>query len=71
MDSQAFPKPFNLAIVGGGIAGLTLALALLKHNIPITIYESAAEFGEIGAGVGFEPAMVRICLLYTSPSPRD
>ncbi|KAF2131731.1 salicylate 1-hydroxylase-like protein [Dothidotthia symphoricarpi CBS 119687] len=60
MDSQAYPKSFNLAIVGGGIAGLTLAISLLKHNIPITIYESHAQFGEIGAGVGFEPHMVHI-----------
>ncbi|KAF2648605.1 FAD/NAD(P)-binding domain-containing protein [Lophiostoma macrostomum CBS 122681] len=47
------PKPYNIAIVGGGISGLTLAISLLQHNIPITIYESAAHFGEIGAGVGF------------------
>jgi salicylate hydroxylase len=35
-------KPFNIAIVGGGISGLTLAIGLLRHNIPITIYEAAA-----------------------------
>lgn len=34
-------KPFSIAVVGGGISGLTLAIALLKHNIPITIYEAA------------------------------
>ena len=56
------PKPFNIAIVGGGISGLILAIALLNHKvpIPITIYESAAQFGEIGAGVGFEPCFVRL-----------
>ena len=48
-------EPFDIAIVGGGIAGLTLAIGLLKHNIPITIYESAHHFGEIGAGVAFGP----------------
>lgn len=53
--------PPSLAIIGGGIAGLTLTVALLKHcsHLPITLYESAASFGEIGAGVGFEPIMVR------------
>lgn len=35
-------KPFNIAIVGGGISGLTLAIGLLERNIPITIYEAAA-----------------------------
>jgi salicylate hydroxylase len=53
--------PLSLAIIGGGIAGLTLTIALLKHapHISITLYESAGAFGEIGAGVGFEPVMVR------------
>lgn len=48
-------KPYNLAIVGGGISGLTLAIALLQHDIPITIYEAAPHFGEIGAGVALGP----------------
>ena len=51
----------NIAIVGGGIAGVTLTIALLKHcpHFHITLYESASAFGEIGAGVGFQPVMVR------------
>lgn len=59
-QSNGQPK-LSLAIIGGGIAGLTLTVALLKHapHISITLYESASAFGEIGAGVGFEPVMVR------------
>jgi salicylate hydroxylase len=51
----------SIAIIGGGIAGLTLTIALLKHapHLPITLYEAASAFGEIGAGVGFESVMVR------------
>lgn len=54
-------KSLSLAIVGGGITGMTLAIALIKHcpQIHITLYEAASAFGEIGAGVGFEPVMVR------------
>ncbi|KAI1134100.1 mannitol 1-phosphate dehydrogenase [Hypoxylon sp. FL0543] len=52
-------KPFNIAIVGGGISGLTLAIGLHKQNVPFTVYESAHKFGEIGAGVGFGPNSVR------------
>lgn len=48
-------KPFNLAIVGGGISGLTLAITLLRYDVPITVYEAAASFSEIGAGVAFGP----------------
>ncbi|KAF1948205.1 mannitol 1-phosphate dehydrogenase 2 [Byssothecium circinans] len=52
---MASPKPFNVAIIGGGISGLTLATGLLQHNIPLTIYEAAPSFSEIGAGVAFGP----------------
>lgn len=55
MASTTSQKPFNLAIVGGGISGLTLAITLLQYDVPITVYEAAASFGEIGAGVAFGP----------------
>jgi len=45
-------KP-NLAIVGGGISGVVLAIALLRRGIDVQIYEQAHAFGEIGAGVAF------------------
>ncbi|KAH7075308.1 salicylate 1-hydroxylase-like protein [Paraphoma chrysanthemicola] len=61
-------SPLSLAVVGGGIAGVTLTIALLKHcpHISVTLYESASAFGEIGAGVGFEPVMVRTMELIDS-----
>ncbi|KAF2687107.1 mannitol 1-phosphate dehydrogenase [Lentithecium fluviatile CBS 122367] len=42
-----------IAIVGGGLGGLALAVGLLKHGIKIRIYEAATAFSEIGAGVAF------------------
>ena len=45
----------EVAIVGGGIAGLTLALGLLSRDIKVRIYERAQSFREIGAGIGFSP----------------
>lgn len=48
-------KPFNVAVVGGGIGGLSLAIGLLKHKVNFHIYEGALAFSEIGAGVGFGP----------------
>ena len=38
---------------GGGIGGLTLAAVLgrFSHDIQVDIYEAAAEFSEIGAGI--------------------
>lgn len=44
-----------IAIVGGGLGGLALAVGLLKRGVNIHIYESAQEFSEIGAGVSFGP----------------
>ena len=48
------PIAFSVAIVGGGIGGLALALGLLKYDhIDVQVYEAAHTFGEIGAGVAF------------------
>lgn len=48
----------TIAIVGGGIGGLSTAIGLLSHSIPVTIYESAPAFAEIGAGMGLGPNAV-------------
>ena len=40
-----------MLIAGGGIAGLTAALAALKRGIDVEVYEQAAELKEVGAGV--------------------
>jgi salicylate hydroxylase len=52
-----------IAIVGGGLGGLALAIGLLKHGIHVHIYEAAAEFAEIGAGVAFGPNSTRALAL--------
>ncbi len=38
LESQ---KSFEVAIVGGGVCGLTCALALVKEGVPVTVYEAA------------------------------
>jgi salicylate hydroxylase len=48
-------QDFNIAIVGAGIGGLALAIGLNHLNVPFTIYESAAAFSAVGAGVGLGP----------------
>ncbi|QSZ29222.1 hypothetical protein DSL72_003734 [Monilinia vaccinii-corymbosi] len=52
-------KAFRVAICGGGIGGLCMAIGLLKKNIPFTVYEAAPAFAEIGAGVSLGPNSVR------------
>lgn len=42
---------------GGGIGGLTFAIALSKTapHIEVDLYESASAFGMVGAGIGMWP----------------
>jgi salicylate hydroxylase len=44
-------EQLQVAIVGGGIGGLTAALALRKRGLKVAIFEQAVELGEIGAGI--------------------
>jgi salicylate hydroxylase len=45
----------RISIVGGGIGGLTAALALQHFEYPVAIFEQARELREIGAGVVISP----------------
>ncbi len=49
-----------LLVVGGGIGGLTAALALSRRNCRVHVVEKAAEFGEIGAGLQLAPNAMRV-----------
>jgi 2-polyprenyl-6-methoxyphenol hydroxylase-like FAD-dependent oxidoreductase len=42
-------------VIGGGIGGLTTALALSRKGYPVHLIERATEFGEIGAGIQIAP----------------
>ncbi|THH30135.1 hypothetical protein EUX98_g4064 [Antrodiella citrinella] len=54
MTSTSGPPRLRIAIVGGGIGGLCLAVALSKHaDLQVDLYEAAGRFSEIGAGVMF------------------
>src|SRR2546427_12127223 len=41
----------HVLIAGGGIGGLTAALALLRSGCDVDVYEEAAELKEVGAGL--------------------
>jgi len=45
----------RVRILGGGIGGLTAALALRHHGIDCEVHERAPELAEIGAGLGLWP----------------
>lgn len=56
MSNKSSP---SIAIVGGGISGVVLAIALERRGLNVQIYEQAHKFGEIGAGVAFSPNATR------------
>ena len=45
----------HIAVIGGGIGGLTAARALRQRGFAPTVYEAAPELKEIGAGVALQP----------------
>lgn len=49
----------RIAIVGAGIGGLVLALALAERGVRCAVFEQAAEPREVGAGVQLAPNAVR------------
>jgi len=50
----------RVAIIGGGIGGLTAARALCRRGIEVAIYEAAPELREIGAGVALGPNAMKV-----------
>jgi salicylate hydroxylase len=50
----------KVAIIGGGIGGLTAANALIRAGIEVSVYESTGELREIGAGVALHPNAMRV-----------
>ena len=57
----------DLAVVGGGIAGIALAIGLLRHNVKVKVYEQSRGFREIGAGIAFTKAVVS-CMELIDPA---
>jgi 2-polyprenyl-6-methoxyphenol hydroxylase-like FAD-dependent oxidoreductase len=45
----------KIAIIGGGIGGLTVAVALARRGLAAEVYEQAPALEEVGAGVGLWP----------------
>src|SRR5246127_2212939 len=54
------PGSLRIAIVGGGIGGLTAALALRARGLNATVFEQAEVVREIGASVSIHPNAARL-----------
>lgn len=49
----------RIAVVGGGIGGLALALGLHQRGLPCDVYEAAPEVRELGVGITLLPHAMR------------
>jgi salicylate hydroxylase len=74
-------SPGKIIVVGGGIGGLTAALALLRRGLDVEVHEQSTELKEVGAGIqtsangtrvlhalGLEQALTRVQVI---PSHRE
>src|SRR3954466_14791116 len=52
----------RIAIVGGGIGGLTAAVFLLKKGFDVQVYEQSRLLSEVGAGINISPNASRILI---------
>ena len=50
----------SILILGGGLGGLTTALALAQRGIASRVLEGAPEFGAIGYGIQFGPNVFHV-----------
>ncbi len=53
-------KQLSVAIIGGGIGGLSAAMSLLRVGVDVHVYERAQAIHEVGAGIAISPNAVRI-----------
>jgi 2-polyprenyl-6-methoxyphenol hydroxylase-like FAD-dependent oxidoreductase len=50
----------KITIIGGGIAGITTALALNKVGFDCEIFERAKQLNEVGAGIWMQPNAIKV-----------
>src|SRR5258705_10851783 len=55
-------RPLRIAIVGGGIGGLTAALSLRQAGFEADIYEQAPALTHIGGGINMGPNAARVLI---------
>src|SRR4030081_2195842 len=56
------PRDISIAVVGGGIGGLTAAISLLQAGFDVQVYEQARWLSEVGAGINIGPNASRLLI---------
>ena len=53
-------RKLSVAVVGAGMGGLAVAATLRRAGIDVAVYEQAARFGRIGAGIQMMPNSMKV-----------
>ena len=53
-------KKLSVAVVGAGMGGLAVAATLRRVGIDVRVYEQAARFARIGAGIQMMPNSMKV-----------
>ncbi|KAJ7662969.1 hypothetical protein B0H17DRAFT_1093098 [Mycena rosella] len=57
---EEFPLPLKVSVVGAGIGGLAVAIALRKNGHIVEVFESSEIKTEVGAGIGIQFNAIRV-----------
>mmetsp|Transcript_70440 Transcript_70440/g.229023 ORF Transcript_70440/g.229023 Transcript_70440/m.229023 type:complete len:454 (+) Transcript_70440:120-1481(+) len=60
MAQKSASTPASALVVGGGIGGLSAALALHKAGLKVEVFEQAPRPAEVGAGINVLPGAVQV-----------
>ena len=53
-------RKLRIALVGGGLGGLTAAHALARNGFETHVFEQASELREVGAGITLSPNATKV-----------
>src|SRR4051812_46911514 len=53
-------KNLSIAVIGAGMGGLAVAATLRRVGFDVQVYEQAARFGRIGAGIQMMPNSMKV-----------
>ena len=55
-------QDISVAVIGGGIGGLSAAISLLKAGYDVQVYEQTPRLFEVGAGINISPNASRLLI---------
>lgn len=53
-------KAKKIAVIGAGLGGASMGLLLQRAGFDVDVYEQAAEFSRLGAGIHIGPNIMKI-----------